>query len=567
MSGWMPLLLKTVLISLPVGLIGIGGSRLLRSSPWKRQRNFINLIMAALVFTPFLVWIGPVLWQINLPPPEPRSPMLLTFSQKLIVSGSAETTNNPSIGMFLIVLWIVGFIAGILHLLWGITCIQRYIRSSYPLDSETISHKMALHSTCSGNLPMERIRLSDRIKGPAAAGFLRAWILIPKLLFRHMDANEFRAVVLHEWAHVRNRDGLFTLLGELAVILYWWNPAVRMLQRRRLMLQEMIGDETAVEIAGGLDYAKALLSLAEKSRHNEELKCVLAFFGPLGLKERIERILSKEGKMNLRKMKLGFLFIGGLALALTLAASGTKFVTPSPEDGQKEEANAIASTPITENQAEKTKRVAAADQPKVIKRVVPVYPEEAKKNRITGQVVVEITIDEQGRVTGAKAISGHPLLNDSALNAVKQWLFEPYIENGTAQKVAFSSIITFKLSEDDQKAVSKAEEPMKVDGYNAPKLIRRVEPDYPKAALEARVQGRVILQAVTDEFGRVVEVKHIPDPKDFNDAPEYQLLVDASTTALKQWLYEPYIVDGVPKSVRFNVYLTFKLGEDDKKPD
>ncbi len=555
MTGWTPLILKTVLISLPVSLIGIWGCRLLRFSPWQRQRNYINLIMTVLVLTPLLVWIGPVLWQVTLPPPESQSPVLISFSHNLVVQTDPGAGSQPRLGSVLGLLWLIGILAGFLRLVWGIISVQRNIRNSYQPDSAEISEKLAAGSGIACDMPVQRIRLSERIKGPAAAGFIRAWILIPGLLFRHMDAREFRAVVLHEWAHIRNRDGLFTLLGELAVVLYWWNPVVRILQKRRLLLQEMIGDEMAVGIAGELDYAKALLSLAEKSRRDGELMGALAFFGPLSLKERIERILYKEGKMNLQKMKHGVLFFGGLALALTLAASGTRFVASAHE--QKAE---------TQNspQQERSEPVSITTAPKLIKRVVPIYPEEARKNRVTSTVVVEIIINGKGEVIQAKVESGHPLFNEAALQAVKQWRFEPYIVNGKAISVKVLVPVVFKLSDKDSQSLPKKEKTERVANNDAPKLIRRVEPDYPKAALDARVEGRVDLEACIDIDGRVSEVKHIVTPETENPAPEYPLLVDAATAALKQWLYKPYIVAGKPKTVRFTVILTFKLGKDKK---
>src|SRR6266496_4045489 len=53
-----------------------------------------------------------------------------------------------------------------------------------------------------------------------------------------------------------------------------------------------------------------------------------------------------------------------------------------------------------------------------IKRVKPVYPADAK---ITGTVVVEVTIDESGNVISGKALSGHPLLMGPALAAARGW--------------------------------------------------------------------------------------------------------------------------------------------------
>ncbi len=83
-----------------------------------------------------------------------------------------------------------------------------------------------------------------------------------------------------------------------------------------------------------------------------------------------------------------------------------------------------------------------------------------------------------------------------------------------------------------------------------PKLIKKVNPVYPKIARTVGIKGRVIVEATTDVYGRVNIVKVI------NGNP---LLNNAAITAIRQWVYEPYIVNGIPKPVKFIVYVTFNL--------
>jgi periplasmic protein TonB len=61
----------------------------------------------------------------------------------------------------------------------------------------------------------------------------------------------------------------------------------------------------------------------------------------------------------------------------------------------------------------------------VISKVLPVYPEMARKSRITGTVTVEVMIDETGRVTKATPMSGPAILQTEAANAVLRWQFRP----------------------------------------------------------------------------------------------------------------------------------------------
>jgi TonB family protein len=58
-------------------------------------------------------------------------------------------------------------------------------------------------------------------------------------------------------------------------------------------------------------------------------------------------------------------------------------------------------------------------------RVAPVYPEIAKRMHISGAVKVSATIDAEGKVTDAKAVSGNQMLSAAAIEAVRRWRFEP----------------------------------------------------------------------------------------------------------------------------------------------
>ncbi|MCK7466846.1 MAG: energy transducer TonB [Desulfosudis oleivorans] len=84
-------------------------------------------------------------------------------------------------------------------------------------------------------------------------------------------------------------------------------------------------------------------------------------------------------------------------------------------------------------------------RPQKIKEVKPVYPQIALTARIQGVVIIEAMTDIYGRVRDARVISGHPLLNDAALSAIKQWVYEPYILNGIPKPVIFTATVTFTL--------------------------------------------------------------------------------------------------------------------------
>lgn len=79
-----------------------------------------------------------------------------------------------------------------------------------------------------------------------------------------------------------------------------------------------------------------------------------------------------------------------------------------------------------------------------IRRAEPAYPQRAKTARVSGTVVVEVTVDELGNVVAARAVSGHALLTDAAVDAARGWKFKPTEVSG--QPVRVVRTITFNFS-------------------------------------------------------------------------------------------------------------------------
>lgn len=84
-------------------------------------------------------------------------------------------------------------------------------------------------------------------------------------------------------------------------------------------------------------------------------------------------------------------------------------------------------------------------QSSAINRVQPEYPPLARAAQVSGAVVVELTIDEEGNVMAARAISGHPLLKDSAIAAALGWKFKPTTLSGIPVRVIGTITFNFTL--------------------------------------------------------------------------------------------------------------------------
>ena len=83
--------------------------------------------------------------------------------------------------------------------------------------------------------------------------------------------------------------------------------------------------------------------------------------------------------------------------------------------------------------------------PTKTKDVKPVYPPIAQSARVQGVVIIEATIGPDGRVKDAKVLRSIPLLDQAALDAVKQWQFTPTLLNGVPVPVIMTVTVNFTL--------------------------------------------------------------------------------------------------------------------------
>lgn len=82
----------------------------------------------------------------------------------------------------------------------------------------------------------------------------------------------------------------------------------------------------------------------------------------------------------------------------------------------------------------------------LIRKINPTYPPLAKQARISGAVVLQAEISKDGSIQNLHVISGHPMLVPSALEAVKQWKYKPYILNGEPVEVETTITVNFTLA-------------------------------------------------------------------------------------------------------------------------
>jgi TonB family protein len=102
-----------------------------------------------------------------------------------------------------------------------------------------------------------------------------------------------------------------------------------------------------------------------------------------------------------------------------------------------------------------------------------------------------------------------------------------------------------------QGKVGSEDNPARVSGaVMAGLIVDKVDPEYPQAAKDKKISGAIVMMAKVDTEGRVADLKAISGP---------EVLRDAALTAVRQWTYKPYLLNGQPVYVATTVTVMFSL--------
>jgi TonB family protein len=265
---------------------------------------------------------------------------------------------------------------------------------------------------------------SDRIAGPALVGAWRPRLVLPSDFESRYDAAQQRLVLAHEQAHLRRGDTVVNALAALALCVFWFNPLVYWAVGRLRFDQELACD---AEVMGDQpesrrEYADAMLKtqLAADAAWRLPIGCQWQACHPL--KERISML--KHPVPNTSRRLGGT----GLVVALGLLASVATWAAV-PVDGDTKP-RGIRSLVATDSV------------------VSPVYPEQARKDKIEGMVVLDILIDGDGKVTDARVVSAKPagVFEQASIDAARQWRFTPgRLDDGTPMVGWMRVPVEFKL--------------------------------------------------------------------------------------------------------------------------
>lgn len=193
---------------------------------------------------------------------------------------------------------------------------------------------------------------------------------------------------------------------------------------------------------------------------------------------------------------------------------------------------------------------------RLVTKVDPVYPAEVKAAGIEGVVILEVVIGKDGAVQTVERINRlvDNRLADAAIEAVKQWKYQPTLLNGEPVEVKTQVDVNFTLAE---KSAAAGPGPAQVGVFriggdvSAPMPIFKVEPEYSEEARAEGFQGTVLLAAVIDEEGTPTQIRIV--------RALGKGLDEKAMEALAKWKFRPGMKDGRPVAVIANVEMNFRL--------
>ncbi len=408
--------LQTTALIVASGLL----HRLLRLNDAAIVHTNCRLLLACILLLPL---IQP--WQA---PATPLVPVQSESQRPILVEEPTEVPSRPPDRLPLSELVLLVLAAGIiLRLIWlGIGYLRlRSFRRGGIRWLDPPSYLSALRSRLGGSAEVYH---SDRVQGPVTFGVVRPTILLPSSLSR-MDQPFQESVLCHELLHVARRDWLFHVVEEVIRSVLWFHPAMWWLLNRIQLTREQVVDQRVLAVTGARKaYLRSLLRLAQLKG------TVYGVPAPLFLQEdqlgaRV-RLMLQEVNMSASRIKASLGLICLVLMLIGLASVRAFPLKGPPSASEKQEGTTPVRGPI---------RVGPGVlEGKLVHRVEPQFPKAAEEARVKGFVVLEAHVCDQGQVSEVKVLRGHALLNEVAMEAVRQWRYEPITLNGVAVPVVGS---------------------------------------------------------------------------------------------------------------------------------
>jgi len=362
-----------------------------------------------------------------------------------VVVGPGTAFGNPHLPAWLLAALAIVYVAVTARfaarLVWSLRTIRLLSRDAAEV---TLSTNAASHwAQCEEAFGVKGASLctSSQIYGPTTIGIKRRLVLLPPDMLAELADTDLRSAIAHEFAHMRRHDFLKNMLYELLSLPVRFHPFLSLTRHRLMETREMVCDRLAASLADHYQYARSLLRLASLLVDGMPARTpnAIGIFDATGFERRVMRLTEKPSQPSVLRRFITAtvcaLFIAGIcATTLALSVHVDALAARDPQPPSNPNGPVAVRTDIMQKQ--------------ILHKVPPVYPEEAKKAQIQGKVQLEAVIGKTGEVEQLKVISGPKELQQSALDAVRQWTYKPFLLNGEPVEVKTTINVTYSLISD-----------------------------------------------------------------------------------------------------------------------
>jgi TonB family protein len=349
---------------------------------------------------------------------------------------------------------------------------------------------------------------------------------------------ELATALAHELVHIRRRDFAWNLFYEAISLAIAWHPLLILTRGQLNESRELATDaEAAGLLDGNRTYARSLVRIAARMAAHPAPQplAAMGIYDTNVFERRIVNLMRKSQKVSLLRRAA---VAAGCAL-LALAASYTAMALQADVKPAVEVKNGVAT--LSPDQA--------VDN--LISKVAPKYPAEAKKARIQGTVVLNAIIGTDGHITGLHVLSGPAMLQQSAMEAVRQWGYRPYLLDGKPVQVETTINVIYTLGDTPPAtagAISSDKKPTPL-WDTPPTTMKEIDVAYPPIASAGHIEGVVLVRTKIGVDGHPTIL----------DATGPSMLQQSATAAVENSLFRPAIKNGQPIEATVTIEINFKL--------
>jgi TonB family protein len=320
---------------------------------------------------------------------------------------------------------------------WRLRRIHTLRRNATPI---TLTGDAALdweHCVQTFVIPDAAVAVSSQIYGPATIGIARKLVLLPDSMLSTLPAPEMHAAISHEFAHMRRHDFLKNLIHELLSLPVRFHPLFRLTRQRVMETREMVCDQMAAEIGERHQYARSLLRLASLLVHGMPTRTphAIGVFDATTFERRVMRLTQNQTPVSARRRFATA--AANVLLAAAVCGSAIALSVRVDAFAADDKPGASPNGPVNVS--------AETMQNQIVSKVMPAYPVDAKKARIQGSVKLDAVIGKTGEVEQLKVITGPKELQQSSLDAVRQWTYKPFLLNGEPVDVKTTITVVYSL--------------------------------------------------------------------------------------------------------------------------